>query len=66
MAAAAHTPGGYDGVPQSVGQDFAAADKRAGHRDRMSASTDMPKDEGNGRRMSAKQRSHKTKSRVGA
>jgi len=30
MEAAAHTPGGYGGVPQSVGKDFAAADKRAG------------------------------------
>lgn len=27
MAAAAHSPGGYGGVPQSVGQDFNAADK---------------------------------------
>lgn len=27
MEAAAHTPGGYDGVPQAVGKDFAAADK---------------------------------------
>ena len=27
MEAAAHTPGGYDGVPQSVGKDFAAADE---------------------------------------
>lgn len=27
MEAAAHTPGGYGGVPQSVGQDFAAADR---------------------------------------
>jgi len=27
MEAAAHTPGGYDGVPQKVGQEFAAADK---------------------------------------
>ena len=27
MAAAAHTPGGYDGVPQSVGRDFNQADK---------------------------------------
>lgn len=29
MEAAAHTPGGYDGVPQSVGKDFVAADKKA-------------------------------------
>lgn len=27
MEAAAHTPGGYGGVPQKVGQEFAAADK---------------------------------------
>lgn len=27
MAAAAHTPGGYDGVPQSVGKEFNAADQ---------------------------------------
>jgi hypothetical protein len=27
MEAAAHTPGGYGGVPQSVGKEFAAADK---------------------------------------
>ena len=27
MEIAAHTPGGYGGVPQSVGKDFAAADK---------------------------------------
>lgn len=30
MAAAAHTPGGYDGVPQSVGKDFNSADKGTG------------------------------------
>lgn len=27
MAAAAHTPGGYGGVPQSVGMEFNQADK---------------------------------------
>lgn len=27
MAAAAHTKGGFGGVPQSVGKDFNAADK---------------------------------------
>ncbi len=27
MQAAAHTPGGYDGVPQKVGKEFVAADK---------------------------------------
>lgn len=30
MAAAAHTKGGYDGVPQSVGKDFNSADKGTG------------------------------------
>lgn len=30
MAIAAHTPGGYGGVPQSVGQEFHAADKAVG------------------------------------
>lgn len=46
MRAAAHTPGGYDGVPQKVGKDFDAADKAAG-----------VKFKGN----SAKQRTGKTK-----
>lgn len=27
MAAAAHSPGGYGGVPQSVGREFNSADK---------------------------------------
>lgn len=27
MQIAAHTPGGYGGVPQSVGQEFVQADK---------------------------------------
>lgn len=30
MAAAAHTPGGYDGVPQKVGREFNEADKGTG------------------------------------
>jgi hypothetical protein len=30
MAAAAHTKGGYGGVPQSVGKDFNQADKGTG------------------------------------
>jgi hypothetical protein len=30
MAAAAHTPGGYGGVPQSVGKEFNSADKGTG------------------------------------
>ena len=29
MQAAAHTKGGYGGVPQSVGKEFVAADKSA-------------------------------------
>lgn len=32
MRAAAHTKGGYGGVPQSVGRDFVAADKSTGKR----------------------------------
>jgi hypothetical protein len=32
MAAAAHTPGGFGGVPQSVGQEFNQADKGTGIR----------------------------------
>lgn len=30
MAAAAHTPGGYGGVPESVGKDFNKADTGTG------------------------------------
>ena len=30
MAAAAHTPGGYGGVPQKVGQEFNSADAGTG------------------------------------
>ena len=30
MAAAAHTKGGYGGVPQSVGREFNQADKGTG------------------------------------
>lgn len=30
MAAAAHTPGGYGGVPQKVGREFNSADKGTG------------------------------------
>lgn len=33
MAIASHTPGGYGGVPQSVGQEFHNADKgKYGHK----------------------------------
>lgn len=31
MNIAAHTPGGYGGVPQSVGEEFHAADKAEGN-----------------------------------
>ena len=31
MEAAAHTQGGFGGVPQSVGKDFVAADERKPH-----------------------------------
>ena len=31
MAAAAHTPGGYGGVPQSVGREFNQADQAVQH-----------------------------------
>lgn len=30
MAASAHTPGGYGGVPQSVGREFNQADQASG------------------------------------
>lgn len=30
MAAAAHTPGGYGGVPRSVGKEFNQADQKTG------------------------------------
>jgi hypothetical protein len=42
MAAAAHTPGGYGGVPQKVGKDFNKADQGTGilsKRGRKSAKT---------------------------
>ena len=32
MEAAAHTKGGFGGVPQSVGKEFAKADERADKR----------------------------------
>lgn len=32
MAAAAHTPGGFGGVPQKVGKEFFAADQAAAKR----------------------------------
>ena len=32
MRAAAHTKGGFGGVPQKVGEDFDEADKREGTR----------------------------------
>ncbi len=30
MLAAAHTKGGYNGIPQKVGKEFVSADKKAG------------------------------------
>lgn len=36
MAAAAHTNGGYGGVPQSVGKEFNKADKGTGILKRLS------------------------------
>lgn len=36
MAAAAHSKGGYDGVPQSVGEEFNDADKGTGILSRVS------------------------------
>jgi len=39
MNIAAHTPGGYGGVPQSVGREFHNADKRAG---RVAGSKERP------------------------
>lgn len=36
MAAAAHTQGGYGGVPQSVGREFNLADAGTGIRNRRS------------------------------
>jgi hypothetical protein len=33
MQIAAHTPGGYGGVPQKAGKEFSAADKAAGGAD---------------------------------
>lgn len=47
MAAAAHTKGGYGGVPQSVGKDFNQADKGTGI---------LSKRKSNGSAMSAKRK----------
>ena len=35
MEAAAHTPGGYGGVPQKVGKEFTTADKSKADGKRM-------------------------------
>lgn len=51
MRAAAHTKGGFGGVPQKVGKDFVAADQRS-----------QPMTAGK----SAKQRTGKSKSYTGA
>ena len=44
MAAAAHTPGGYGGVPQKVGQEFNQADKGTGIRKRKPKKSHPSKD----------------------
>jgi hypothetical protein len=38
MEAAAHTPGGFGGVPTSVGKEFVAADKAKADQDRTAKS----------------------------
>jgi hypothetical protein len=43
MAAAAHTKGGYDGVPQSVGREFNQADKGRGILSRAMKAPRRPK-----------------------
>lgn len=60
MAAAAHTPGGYGGVPQSVGREFNAADKGTGILSKRGKGRHRT---GNG--SSAKARSGKSRSYVG-
>jgi hypothetical protein len=52
MAAAAHTPGGYGGVPQSVGKDFNAADAAQGN---LKSASALPE--------TVKIKPHKTRSR---
>lgn len=42
MAAAAHTPGGYGGVPQNVGKEFNRADKGTGIRKKRLAFGGVP------------------------
>ncbi len=42
MAAAAHTKGGYGGVPQSVGRDFNQADAGTGILKKRASSNKMP------------------------
>lgn len=49
MAAAAHTKGGYGGVPQSVGKEFNQADKGTGI---------LSKRHGNGPKMAVKRKSY--------
>jgi len=49
MAAAAHTKGGYGGVPQSVGKEFNQADKGTGI---------LSKRHSAGAKMSAKRKSY--------
>ncbi len=42
MAAAAHTKGGYGGVPQSVGKEFNSADAGTGILKKRATSNKMP------------------------
>lgn len=41
MAIAAHTPSGYDGVPQAVGREFHEADKMKKGKKHISANCPM-------------------------
>lgn len=43
MAIAAHTPGGYGGVPQAVGAEFHAADKAKKESYKRSSSKQLAK-----------------------
>jgi hypothetical protein len=46
MEIAAHTKGGYGGVPQSVGKDFAKADDKAGTKNKRRKLYDHPRSRG--------------------
>ena len=53
MAAAAHTPGGYGGVPQSVGKEFNEADTGTGILNKKSAPSGREKDRKANKRLKA-------------